>query len=161
LGILKVYKNIKREEAICYWELAYSEMIERRVEEEGPVEYPNDKVAVMDAAYHLGRYDQEHVNVAIWWQDETVTIHCGMPNDIYDMFLRLDGSLFCPVFAKGIRVETCLQYSEENSCCQHTFTIFLNKPDWHKHWTDPRLFFLNVADKDLDFDSEAQQEVKK
>ena len=115
----------------------------------------------MDAAYHLGRYDQEHVNVAIWWQDETVTIHCGMPNDIYDMFLRLDGSLFCPVFAKGIRVETCLQYSEENSCCQHTFTIFLNKPDWHKHWTDPRLFFLNVADKDLDFDSEAQQEVKK
>ncbi len=151
-----MHENIKREEAICYGKQAYLEMIE--VEE--PKEYTSEGDAFIEAAFYLGRYDQEHVNVAIWWQDETVTIHCGMPNDIYDIFLRLDGSLDCPVFAKGIRVTTCLLNSnDQNSDCMHTFSIWLNKPDSEKYWTDPRVFFLKVADKEIWFDSAAQQEV--
>ena len=161
-----MYKNIKREKAICYGKLAYSERMEIRAEQEEPEKYLNEEEAFMDAADFLWDYDQKHVNVAIWWQDESVTIHCKMPNDIYEMFLRIDAELDCPVFAKGIKVMPCFLNECHDHDSMHTFTIWLNEgpkfapfKDWDENWTDGRVFFLDVADQHIGFDSAAQQEV--
>ena len=166
IGDFKLYENIKQEEAICYGKLAHSEMIQQRAEQEEPEKYLNDEEAFMDAADCLGYYDQKHVNVAIWWQDESVTIHCKMPNDIHEMFVRLDAELDCPVAAKAIRVQPCLLNEYHEYSCMHTFTIWLNEgpefspfKDFEVQWKDPRSFFLKFADKWLHFNPEAQQEV--
>ena len=158
-----MYENIKREKAICYGKLAYSEMMLQRLENEETEKHANDEAAVTDAAWYLGQYDQEHVNVALWWPDESVTIHCKMPNDIYDIFLRLDGSLDCPAFAKAIIVQPCLLNSDNS---MHTFTIWLNEGskfppfrEYEEQWTDAKSFFLSVSDEPFDFDSAKHQKV--
>jgi len=156
LGIAMVYENIRREKAFDYAQLVYQQMLE--LEDEDLENQPTLTV-VDDVADYLRTYDVEHVDVAIWWPDGTVTIHSRMANCIYDIFWRIDGALDCPVFAKGIQVAPSRSSSDLQDHCMHSFTIELNSKDGTKQkdhlqppWNDPKLFFLKFYNKELSFD---------
>lgn len=156
IGDVMVYENIRREKAFDYAELVYQQMLES--EDKGWENEPTLTV-VDDVADYLRTYDVEHVDVAIWWPDETVTIHSRMVNCIYDIFWRIDGMLDCPVFAKGIQLAPSMASSDLVDHCMHSFTIKLNSKDGTEQdarlqqpWNDPKLFFLKFCNKDLSFD---------
>jgi len=151
-----VYENIRRERAFNYAELVYQQMLE--FEDEGS----EDQLSIAlidDVACYLRTYDVEHVDVALWWPDGSVTIHSKMDNCIYDIFLRIDGELDCPVFAKGIQVSPSYASLDLQDHCMHSFTIDLNTKDGTKQedhlqppWNDPKVFFLKFCNKHLSFD---------
>jgi len=146
-----MYENVKRENALDYGDLAYSMMLDI----EGSQTTDEPDLLFKEAAFYLADYDQEHVNAAIYWPDESVTIHSRIPNNIYEIFERIDGCLDCPVYAKGIRIAPF-------SLCQDdmmlSFTIWLNPAETNDAdgWNDPKSFFLKYANKDLHF-SPSQQ----
>ena len=152
-----IYENIRREKAFDYGKFFYESMLE--FEEEVLDDQPVSTV-IENATDYSRNYDVEHVNVAILWQDETVTIHCRMENCVYDIFWRIDSGLDCPVFAKGILVRPCESGLDLQDTCMHTFTIEINYKDGTPTtWNDPRLFFLKFADKDIDYNPAKNPEV--
>jgi hypothetical protein len=141
-----VYDNVKRQRALNYGEHAWYQMLESG-------EYHDDdepEGIFNSAAEYVAEYDQERVHVAMYWQDESVTIHNRMPNDIHDIFLRINGCLDCPVYAKGIRIAPVSLCQEHD---MHVFTIWLKSEEtnYQDGWMDPRGLFLKYANKDLHF----------
>ena len=141
-----MYENIKREVALDYGLFAWYQMLECG-------EYDDDdepESIFKAAAEYVAEYEQEWVNVAVYWPDESVTIHTRMPNDIHDIFLRINGCLDCPVYAKGIRMAPFSLCQEHD---MHAFTIWLKSAEtnYQDGWMDPRGFFLKYANKDLHF----------
>ena len=157
MGILKVqdyesvYPNIRNAVALDYGELVVQQMME-----DSDIMQQSSEVVAYESAELMRRYEQEHVDVAILWPDETVTIQ-NMLNNVYDIFWRLDGYVACPIFAIGIKVSPRRNEFWQGERGHYTFTIDLNdKNGKHRAWNDPKSFFLKFADKGVSFDPEQE-----
>ena len=94
-----MYQNIKNDAAFDYADFAWE-----RMEACCGLQSESPKDIFEEAAVYLNDCDQKHVNAAILWQDDQITIHCRLPNSVRDIYYRLEKEYECPLRARKITV---------------------------------------------------------
>lgn len=137
LGILKVYENLKFGKAFDYAAFAWD-----RMEACCGLESETPKDTFEEAAFYLDDCDQKHVNVAVLWQRDEITIHFRLPNSVRDIFYRLEKDYEFPLRARKICVLPFLTHGHHSMMQLKITPKMFEENKYTAKWWLTKTFFL-------------------